>query len=92
MITAKIRRPLQCADKRGQMPRKPGDLIPLPASILNPPVIDHDESLSSRSQRVPTVKVGVAKRRPHSHRTLRPPRRHRQFPARRQALGLRRQP
>ena len=36
---------LMRADKRGQVPRKPGDLISLPVCILNPPIIGHDRSL-----------------------------------------------
>jgi hypothetical protein len=47
MISAKIRRTIQRADKRGQVPRKPGNLILVPARILNPPIIGHDRSLSS---------------------------------------------
>ena len=43
MITAKVRRPFQRADKRCQVPRKPGNLIPLPVRIL---ITDHDQSLS----------------------------------------------
>lgn len=46
MITAKVRRPFQRADKRGQVPRKPGNLIPLPVCILSPVITDHDQSLS----------------------------------------------
>ncbi len=37
-------------DKRGQMPRKPRDLIPVPARIIGPRVISHDRSLSPRSR------------------------------------------
>ncbi len=50
MITAKICRPVQRADKRGQVPREPGDLIPLLACLFNPPIIDHDRILSPRSE------------------------------------------
>jgi len=48
MITAKVRRPFQRADKRSQVPRKPGNLIRLPVCILRPVIADHDQSLSSR--------------------------------------------
>jgi len=64
MITAKVQRPVQRADKRGQVPGKPRDVITAPASILNPPVIGHDRSLPPRSQRVSAVMADVAKQRP----------------------------
>ena len=70
MIAAKVWRPIQRADKRGQVLRKPWDLISLPACILNPPVIGHDRSLPPRSQRVPVAAVGVAKRLSYSHGIL----------------------
>ncbi len=60
MTTAEIRRPFQSTDKRGQMPREPGHLIPVPACILDPPIIVHDGCLPPRSQRVLAVTVGVA--------------------------------
>jgi hypothetical protein len=61
-LTAKVRRPFQCADKRGQVPRKPWELLPLPPCSLNPPpIIGHDRILSSRSQPAPVVTVGAAK-------------------------------
>lgn len=60
MISAEVRRPFQRADKRGQVPREPGRLIPVPASILNQPVIGHSRIIPPRSQPVPVVTVGVA--------------------------------
>lgn len=51
MITAEICRPVQRADKRGQVVREPGGLVPLLARIFNPLVIGHDRSLSPRSER-----------------------------------------
>jgi len=51
MITAEIRRPAQRADKRSQMAREPGGLVPLLARIFNLPGIGHDRSLPPRSER-----------------------------------------
>jgi hypothetical protein len=51
MITAKICRPVQRADKRSQVPREPGDPVPLLARVFNPSIIGHDRSLSPRSER-----------------------------------------
>ena len=66
MITAKVRRAVQRADKPGQVPGKPRDVITAPASILNPPVIGHDRSLSPRSQRVPAA-MPTWRSNGHSH-------------------------
>jgi hypothetical protein len=42
MITAKICRPVQRADKRSQVPREPGDPIPLLACTVKPPITGYD--------------------------------------------------
>ena len=51
MVTAKIRRPVQRTDKRGQVPGEPGGFMLLLAPISNPLIIGHDQSLSPRSER-----------------------------------------
>jgi len=51
MITAKVCRPVQRADKCSQVPREPGGLVPFLACILNLPVTGHNQSLSPRSER-----------------------------------------
>jgi len=51
MVTAKIWRTVQRADKRGEVAREPGGLISRPVRILNPPVVGHNQSLSPRTWR-----------------------------------------
>jgi hypothetical protein len=51
MITAEVCRPAQRTDKRSQVPREAAGFVPLLARIFDPPVIDHDRSLSPLSER-----------------------------------------